>query len=173
MNPAAPAEHLPAPGVPRLRPYNQAPHEGNHTLAKAKNGDTVTVHYTGRLADGTVFDSSRERDPLEFELGEGRVIPGFENAVRGLEPGASVTAEIPPADAYGEARDELVMTISAEQLPEDMDPQIGDQLEMRTQEGQAIPVRVVALEDDTITLDANHPLAGQELTFDIELVEID
>jgi FKBP-type peptidyl-prolyl cis-trans isomerase 2 len=141
-------------------------------MAQAKNGDTVTVHYTGRLEDGTVFDSSRDRDPLEFALGEGRVIPGFEKAVEGMEPGGSTTAAIPADQAYGARRDDLVMTIPNDQLPDDLEPDVGDQLEMRTQDGRAVPVRVTATSEDAVTLDANHPLAGRDLTFDIELVRI-
>lgn len=141
-------------------------------MSEAKKGDTVTIHYTGRLSDGTVFDSSRERDPLEFTLGEGRVIPGFENAVEGMETGESKTAEIPPAEAYGPRKEELVMAIPRERLPEGMDPDVGDQLQMTTAEGQVVPVRVAGADEGSVTVDANHPLAGQDLTFDIELVEV-
>jgi len=142
-------------------------------LATAKNGDTVHVHYTGRLEDGSVFDSSEGSDPLEFTLGEGRVIPGFEKAVEGLEVGEDTSATIPPEEAYGPRSDDLVMDISREQLPEGMSPEVGQRLEMKTQEGQTVPVTVTGTSDDKVQLDANHPLAGEELTFDVLLVEID
>lgn len=142
-------------------------------MATAKKGDTVQVHYTGRLEDGSVFDSSEGSDPLEFTLGEGRVIPGFEKAVEGLEVGEDTSATIPPEEAYGPRSDDLVMSISRDQLPDGMSPEVGQRLEMRTQEGQTVPVTVTDTSDDTIQLDANHPLAGEELTFDVLLVEID
>lgn len=141
-------------------------------MSEAKKGNTVSIHYTGRLPDGTVFDSSRERDPLEFTLGEGRVIPGFEKAVEGMETGQSKTAEIPSGEAYGPRKEELVMEIPRERLPEGMDPDVGDQLQMTTADGQVVPVRVADADDGSVTVDANHPLAGQDLTFDIELVEV-
>lgn len=142
-------------------------------MAQAKSGDTVTIHYTGRLEDGTVFDTSEGGEPLRFELGGGRVIPGFESAVEGMEAGASTTAEVPAAEAYGERRDELVMQLPADRLPADLDPGVGDQLEMQTPDGQKVPVRVVDVSEEAVTLDANHPLAGRDLVFDIELVTID
>lgn len=142
-------------------------------MAQATEGDTVHIHYTGRLGDGTVFDSSREREPLEFTLGEGRVIPGFESAVTGMEPGETKTANVPAADAYGPRRDELVMTVEKEQLPDDLDPDVGQRLGMRTADGETVEVRVTATDDQAVELDANHPLAGQDLIFDIELVRLD
>lgn len=142
-------------------------------MAQATEGDTVHIHYTGRLGDGTVFDSSREREPLEFTLGEGRVIPGFESAVTGMEPGETKTANVPAADAYGPRRDELVMTVEKEQLPDDLDPDVGQRLGMRTADGETVEVRVTATDEQAVELDANHPLAGQDLTFDIELVRLD
>ncbi|UCC25232.1 MAG: peptidylprolyl isomerase [Gemmatimonadales bacterium] len=141
-------------------------------MANAQSGDTVHIHYTGRLDDGQVFDSSRERDPLSFTLGEGQVIPGFEEAVRGMEPGDSKTTTIPPEEAYGPRRDELTMSVPREQLPDGLDPQVGQQLNMRTAQGQAFQVTVVGADADAVELDANHPLAGEALTFDIELVKI-
>lgn len=141
-------------------------------MAQAKTGDTVHIHYTGRLDDGTVFDSSRDRDPLAFTLGEGQVIPGFEAAVTGMETGESKTAEIPSDEAYGPRRPEMEMSLPRTQLPEGMNPQVGEQLQMQTPDGQAIPVRVTGTSDEAIDLDANHPLAGQDLTFDIELVKV-
>ncbi|HZD06245.1 MAG TPA: peptidylprolyl isomerase [Longimicrobiales bacterium] len=141
-------------------------------MAQAKQGDTVHVHYTGRLDDGTVFDSSRERQPLEFTLGEGRVIPGFERAVTGMEPGENRTATIAAAEAYGPHRDDLVMTVGHDQLPDDLQPQVGQKLGMRTSEGRTMEVQITATDEDAVQLDANHPLAGRDLTFDIELVRI-
>lgn len=141
-------------------------------MAQADSGDTVHIHYTGRLADGTVFDSSRERDPLEFTLGEGNVIPGFEEAVAGMEPGETKTATIPAADAYGDRRDDLVMQVGRDQLPDDLDPEVGQRLGMRTGDGTTVEVRVTAAGPDAVELDANHPLAGRDLTFDIELVRV-
>lgn len=138
----------------------------------AQSGDTVRVHYTGKLDDGTVFDSSRGRDPLEFTLGEGRVIPGFETAVSGLEPGASRTVTIPVDQAYGQKRDDLMLQVPRAQFPPNIDPQVGQQLQMHQGQGQPLIVTVTAVSDETVTLDANHPLAGKDLTFDLELVEI-
>lgn len=141
-------------------------------MAEAKQGDTVKIHYTGTLEDGTVFDTSENRDPLEFTLGEGQVISGFESAVQGMAEGDTKTAEIPSGDAYGPRRDDLILTVAREQLPDDLEPEPGDQLEMRTQDGQAFPVRVTQVGEEQVKLDANHPLAGQDLIFEIELVEV-
>lgn len=141
-------------------------------MAQATSGDRVHIHYTGRLADGTVFDSSREREPLAFTLGEGTVIPGFEEAVTGMAPGESKTTVIPPDQAYGAPREELLLTVPLAQLPEGYEPEVGGQLQMTTAQGQPVPVRIHAVEDAAVILDANHPLAGKELTFDIELVEV-
>lgn len=141
-------------------------------VAKAKQGDTVHVHYTGTLDDGTVFDSSQGRDPLEFTLGEGRVIPGFETAVEGLEVGEKAETRIPPEQAYGPHSGDLVLTISRDQLPDGLDPAEGDQLEMTTSNGQRMPVSVTGTTEDSVTIDANHPLAGKDLTFAVELVKI-
>lgn len=141
-------------------------------MAQAKTGDTVHIHYTGRLGDGTVFDSSRDRDPLSFTLGQGQVIPGFEAAVAGMETGESKTAEIASGDAYGPRRPEMEMSVPRTQLPEGMNPEVGQQLQMQTPDGQAIPVRVTGTSEEAIDLDANHPLAGQDLIFDIELVKV-
>lgn len=141
-------------------------------MAEAQQGDTVRIHYTGSLEDGTVFDTSENRDPLEFTLGEGEVISGFENAVQGMAEGETKTAEVPPDHAYGPRRDDLVLTVAKEQLPADLEPEVGDQLEMRTQDGQAFPVKVTQVGEEQVQLDANHPLAGEALIFEIELVEI-
>ena len=141
-------------------------------MANASSGDTVHVHYTGRLEDGTVFDSSEGRDPLEFKLGEGSVIAGFEQAVEGLEVGEKADARLEPDEAYGPVRDDLVMAVPREQLPDGMDPDVGDQLAMQTQDGQNVPVTVVDTDDASVKIDANHPLAGKTLIFELELVDI-
>jgi peptidylprolyl isomerase len=142
-------------------------------LSKVKDGDTVKVHYTGKLTDeGTVFDSSREREPLEFTLGQGQLIPGFEKAVIGMEVGDNTTVEIASKDAYGARREDLELEVSKSDLPDNIEPKAGMQLQMQQKNGQAIPVQITAVKDDYVKLDANHPLAGKDLTFDIELVEI-
>ncbi|GAB4516908.1 MAG: peptidylprolyl isomerase [Anaerolineae bacterium] len=141
-------------------------------MTQAKTGDTVRVHYTGKLADGTVFDSSREREPLEFTIGAGQVIPGFEDAVIGMSPQETKTATIPAEEAYGPHYPELVMVVGRESFPEGTRPEIGQQYQVALQGGQTLIVRVTEVAENTVTLDANHPLAGEDLTFDIELVEI-
>ncbi len=141
-------------------------------MSKVQQGDTVHVHYTGTLEDGTVFDSSQGRDPLEFTLGEGKVIPGFEKAVEGLGVGETTNAILPPEEAYGPRADELIMTVPREQLPEGMSPEVGQQLEMQTQDGQRVPVTVTSVSEEALQIDANHPLAGKSLHFELELVKI-
>ncbi len=141
-------------------------------MTQAKSGDNVKVHYTGKLDDGTVFDSSAEREPLEFSLGSGNVIPGFEEAIVGMAPGESKTTKIPPEQAYGPQREELVITVEKEQIPTDLSVEVGQQLQISQNNGQVIPVIVTDVSDSKVTLDANHPLAGEQLTFDIELVEV-
>lgn len=138
---------------------------------KASKGDTVKVHYTGTLSSGEEFDSSRDRAPLEFELGAGMVIPGFDAAVDGLQPGESVKVTIPAEQAYGERQDELIQTVPLDFFGEQL-PQEGWMLQLQSEDGNVIPAIVVSVDDDSATLDINHPLAGQDLTFDIELVEI-
>lgn len=142
-------------------------------MSKVKEGDTVKVHYTGKLNDGSVFDTSRERnEPLEFTLGQGQLIPGFEKAVEGMDIGDSTTVEIPSDEAYGERRDDLELEVSRDELPDNIEPEVGMQLQMQQQQnGKAIPVQIKEVTDDKVKLDANHPLAGKDLTFDIELVE--
>jgi peptidylprolyl isomerase len=141
-------------------------------LTMAKKGDKVKVHYTGKLNDGAVFDSSEGREPLEFTLGEGSMIRGFENAVYGMEVGQSKTVTIPSLEAYGPHKDGLVMTFDRTQLPPGMSPRVGDQLQMQTPSGGAAVVTVSAASEKNITVDANHPLAGKDLTFEIRLVEV-
>ncbi len=141
-------------------------------MAEARAGDTVKVHYTGKLDDGTVFDSSEGRDPLEFKLGEGHVIPGFEKAVEGMKTGESETVTIEAEDAYGPYQDEMVFRVSSDEMPEDLDPKVGEQLQMRQSDGGMVAVTVKGIDEKEVALDANHPLAGEALTFEIELVEI-
>lgn len=141
-------------------------------MTSAQHGDTVQVHYTGRLADDTIFDTSRDREPLEFTIGAGQLIAGFEQAVIGLQPGESRTASIPADEAYGEHDPDMVLEVARDQLPDGMDPSVGEQYQLRQQDGDTIVVTVTEATPDSVTLDANHPLAGQDLTFEIELVEI-
>lgn len=141
-------------------------------MAQAKDGDTIKVHYTGKLDDGSVFDSSADRDPLEFKLGDNRIIRGFENAVIGMEPGGKSTVKIPADEAFGPYKDEMIMEVKKEDLPTDLEPKIGQKFNLQQSDDQTIIVTVTELTGDTVTLDANHPLAGKDLSFDIELVEI-
>ncbi len=141
-------------------------------MAQATSGDTVHIHYTGRLADGTVFDTSEGRAPLAFTLGSGQVIPGFDRGVTGMTPGETKTIEIPAVDAYGAARPELSFDVPRDQFPEGQLPDEGDQLEVGLNDGSTMRVVVQTVGEDHVTLDANHPLAGKDLIFDLELVEI-
>jgi peptidylprolyl isomerase len=141
-------------------------------MPQAQRGDKVRIHYTGTLEDGEVFDSSEGQAPLEFTLGGGEVIPGFEAAIEGMAPGERKTVTIPADEAYGPHREEMLLAVPREQFPAEADPHVGDALLVGTPDGQQIPVTIFALEEDTIVLDANHPLAGEDLTFELELVEI-
>jgi len=141
-------------------------------MSLAKQGDKVQVHYTGKLDDGTVFDTSQQRDPIEFVIGQRQVIPGFEEAVVGMTPGDSKSATIPADQAYGPRRDEMVAEIGRDQLPEQIEPAVGLSLELHQANGQVIPTRIVEVSDSSVKVDANHPLAGRDLTFDLELVAI-
>jgi peptidylprolyl isomerase len=138
----------------------------------AKQGDTVKVHYTGKLEDGTVFDSSTEREPIEFTIGRLQLIPGFERAVVGMNPGDTKEVKIGQDEAYGPHREEMVAVVARENLPEDVPPSVGQRLEVQQPDGQVIPAWIAAVSDSAITLDANHPLAGKDLTFELQLVEI-
>jgi FKBP-type peptidyl-prolyl cis-trans isomerase 2 len=140
-------------------------------MEQARTGDTVRIHYTGKLGDGEVFDSSRDREPLEFTLGGGQVIAGFDAAVTGMQPGDEKTVTIPAEEAYGPRRDEMVGEVPRAQFPPNIEPQVGQQLQMQ-QNGQSFVVTVAGVSDDVVRLDANHPLAGKDLTFELELVEI-
>lgn len=139
---------------------------------QAKKGDTVHVHYKGTLDDGSVFDSSEDGDPISFTLGEGNVIPGFENAVEGMSIGDKKTSRMEPSDAYGEHRDELVFTVPRDQMPEGTEVEVGDMLQVGFPDGSSSAVQVAEVGEDSVKLDANHPLAGQALTFELELVRI-
>ncbi len=141
-------------------------------MSQSKNGDTVKIHYTGTLENGEEFDSSKDREPLEFVIGEGNVIPGFENGVIGMEEGDSKNITIPPEEAYGTKNNELIVEVNRSDFPENITPSLGLQLQMMQQNGNPINVIVTALDDNNVTVDANHPLAGQTLIFDIKLVEI-
>jgi len=141
-------------------------------MAQAKNGDTVKVHYTGKLDDGSEFDTSIGRDPLEFTLGEGMVIPGFEETVLGMEPEETRTATIPADKAYGLHNKEMVMEVDRSQFPPDVAMEVGQELQMQRPDGQTIVIVVTEVSESTVTLDANHPMADKDLTFEIQLVEI-
>ena len=141
-------------------------------MSQAKSGDTVKIHYTGTLDDGTEFDSSAGRDPLEFSLGSGQVIAGFDNAVEGMAVGDSKTVTLPPDEAYGDRHEKLLQEVPRTSLPDDMKPEVGMALQTQSPEGQVMNLVIADISEDSITVDANHPLAGQALTFAIELVEI-
>jgi peptidylprolyl isomerase len=138
-----------------------------------ENGQKVKIHYTGTLDDGNQFDSSAGRDPLEFEMGAGMVIPGFETGVKDMEVGEKKSIHIPATEAYGEKREDMVMDFERSQLPEGLEPEVGMGLQMQGPQGQPVPVQIVAVAEESITIDANHPLAGQNLNFELELVSID
>lgn len=142
-------------------------------MGQAKQGDTVKVHYTGKLEDGTVFDSSLEREPIAFKLGAGQIIPGFEKAVEGMEPGEKTNTVIPATEAYGPHKEEGLVTVDRDKLPADLEPKVGQQLQVQQENGQGVPVRIVRVDDAEVTLDSNHPLAGKDLAFEIELVAVE
>jgi len=141
-------------------------------MQQAQQGDKVKVHYQGTLKSGETFDSSEGREPLEFTVGSGQVIKGFDEGVKGMSIGEKRTVEIPVQDAYGEKSQELIMEFPKAQFPPDMTPEIGQQLMMSNGSGQSFPVTIKEVKEDSVLLDANHPLAGQDLVFNIELVEI-
>lgn len=141
-------------------------------MAQAKSGDEVAVHYKGKLDDGHVFDQSDPNSPLKFKLGGNQVIPGFEKAVEGMNVGDTKTVTIAANDAYGGRRDDLVLEVPRNRVPAEVDPQVGQRYEMEKESGEKFRVIVTKVTDDSVTLDANHPLAGRDLTFDIELVSI-
>ncbi|MCW3113683.1 MAG: peptidylprolyl isomerase [Segetibacter sp.] len=141
-------------------------------MQQVKSGDTVRVHYHGKLTDGTTFDSSEGREPLEFEVGSGNVIAGFDSGVTGMQVGEKKTVNIPFGEAYGEIQDDLLMEFPLDRFPADMQPEVGMQLNMSNGAGQNFPVVIREVRENSVVLDANHPLAGEDLTFDLELVEI-
>ena len=141
-------------------------------MATAKQGDTVHIHYTGTLEDGTEFDSSRDREPLVFTLGEGQVIVGFDQAVLGMQSGETKRVTIAADEAYGQYEDDLVFEVDRAQLPASFAPVLGEQYQMEQGNGQTMVVTVSEMSNDSVTLDANHPLAGYDLTFDLELVSV-
>lgn len=142
-------------------------------MSEAKQGSNVKVHYTGKKeSDGTVFDSSEGKDPLEFKLGEGQLIPGFEAAVEGMKTGDTNTVTITSDQAYGEPKEDLVIKFERDKLPDDLNPEVGQQLQLQHKDGENIPVVVKDLDEKEVTLDANHPLAGENLVFEIEVVEV-
>lgn len=142
-------------------------------MQKVKSGDKVKVHYHGKLTDGTTFDSSEGREPLSFEVGSGQVIPGFDEGVTGMEVGEKKTINIPYDQAYGEKRDDLMMEFPIDKFPADLKPEVGMALNMSNQEGHQFPVIITEVRDESVILDANHPLAGKDLVFDLELMGID
>jgi peptidylprolyl isomerase len=141
-------------------------------MTQVKAGDTVAIHYTGTLADGETFDSSEGREPLEFTVGSGQIIPGLDNAIPGMAVGEKKSVAVPCADAYGETDPNAKQAVPRDQVPPEIPLEIGMQLQMQSPDGQAIPVTVAELSEEEVTLDANHPLAGKDLNFDIEVVEI-
>lgn len=141
-------------------------------MSQVKAGDTVHIHYTGTLEDGTQFDSSAGRDPLEFTVGGGQVIPGFDQAVEGMAVGDSKKVNVAPEQAYGEHHDQMVQEVPKSALPPEMEPEVGQSLSAKNQDGQEILLTVTEVKDDAIVVDGNHPLAGKALNFEIELVKI-
>ncbi|CAB5132642.1 FKBP-type peptidyl-prolyl cis-trans isomerase SlyD (EC [Olavius algarvensis associated proteobacterium Delta 3] len=141
-------------------------------MTQAKSGDNVKVHYTGKLQEGDVFDSSDGREPLEFRIGDGKVIAGFEQGVVGMEVGDKKQISIPPEQGYGVRNEEIVAVIERELLPKKIDTSVGQQLQVKQQDGTVLQLMVTAETEENVTLDANHPLAGKTLLFDVELVEI-
>jgi len=141
-------------------------------MTQVKSGDKVRIHYTGTLADGTTFDSSAGREPLEFTVGSGEIIPGLDKALPGMATGDKKTVDVPCGDAYGEHNPDATQAVPRDQVPDDIPLEIGTQLQLQTPQGQAVPVVVAEVTEEHIVLDANHPLAGKDLTFAIELVEI-
>lgn len=141
-------------------------------MQQVQNGDKVKVHYHGKLRSGETFDSSEGREPLEFTVGGGQVIPGFDQGVMGMQVGDKRTVEIDVQNAYGEKSQEMIIEFPKTQFPPDINPEAGMQLMMNNGQGQQFPVTITEVKEESVVLDANHPLAGQDLVFDIELVEI-
>ncbi len=141
-------------------------------MTQATTGSTVSIHYTGTLADGTTFDSSEGRDPLTFDMGAGQVIPGLEQAVDGMSEGETKTVTVPAEKAYGARSDGALQQVPRANIPDHIPLDLGTRLQLQTPDGQAMPVSVVEVTEQHVTLDANHPLAGRDLTFAVELVKV-
>ncbi|KUF09661.1 FKBP-type peptidyl-prolyl cis-trans isomerase [Pseudoponticoccus marisrubri] len=141
-------------------------------MTQVKSGDTVHIHYTGTLQDGSTFDSSDGRDPLQFKVGSGEIIPGLDKAMPGMSVGESKTVHIPADEAYGQPSPEARQNVPRTEIPDHIPLDLGTQLQVQTPQGQTVPVTVVEVTDSEVTLDANHPLAGKDLTFAVELVAI-
>jgi peptidylprolyl isomerase len=141
-------------------------------MTRAKHGDSVKINFTGKLEDGSVFANTADSEPLEFKLGEGKILPSIENAVEGMEVGQSKSVKVPPEKAYGRRRDELIGEVGRDKFPENVAIKVGQQFEVPQPEGRSMVVKVVDVSEQTITIDGNHPLAGRELNFDLELLEI-
>jgi peptidylprolyl isomerase len=141
-------------------------------MANAENGSTVKIHFTGKYEDGTVFDTSRDRDPLEFVVGEGKTIAGLEEAVVGMAPGDTKEITVAPEKAFGDRDEEMVSPVERSQIPDEIELAVGMPLQVQSPRGDTYMVMVIAFDDETVTLDGNHPLAGQTLTFEIELMEV-
>ena len=142
-------------------------------MTEVKTGDTVLIHYTGTLADGSTFDSSAGRDPLEFTVGSGQIIPGLDSAMPGMEVGETKTVEVACENAYGQPDPNARQAVPRNSIPDDIPTEPGTRLQMQTPQGQVVPVTVIEANEEQVTLDANHPLAGQDLTFKVELVGVD
>jgi len=141
-------------------------------MTEIKSGDTVRIHYTGTLQDGTVFDSSEGRDPLEFAVGSGQIIPGLDAELPGMSVGEKKKIDVPADRAYGQANPAAVQEVPRDTIPAEVPVDPGTRLQMQTPDGQAVPVTVIAADEEKVQLDANHPLAGKDLTFDIEVVDV-
>ena len=141
-------------------------------MAEAKQGDTVKVHYTVRLEDGTILGSTTNHEPLQFTIGEGEILPGFEEAIVGMNPGESKTVQVPADGAFGPHQEEMIVVAGRNRLPADLKPKAGESLLFRQEDGKTITVMVTDVSESSVTIDANHPLAGKELTFNIQFIEI-
>ena len=141
-------------------------------MSQVKENDTVKVHYTGKLTDGQVFDTSEGKEPIEFTLGKGQLIPGFEKGLLDMKVNEKKTITIPKEEAYGEPREDLVQEVEKSQLPEEIKPEVGMGLVSKTPDGREMNLVVAEVKEDTIVVDGNHPLAGKDLVFDLEVVEI-
>lgn len=141
-------------------------------MSNVKRGDTVKVHYTGKLDDGAIFDTTDDRDPIQFTIGDGNIIAGFEQAVVGMHPGESKTVKVSADRAFGPHHQELVIEVDKKEIVDEVDPEIGQRLQVNQPDGQKFLVTVTEISESRITLDANHPLAGKDLTFEIQLLEV-